>query len=224
MQKLLRLKPDEIEALNQQSIIKGEEFECETSKFTGYVCDVHNFEEVNKAYENGRFHNIDARHIICACRIPGTKVTESIDYHDNDEQGAAQKLMSFIDEANLRSRAIFVARKYDGTHIGPQRFEYIIKAAKSAVNYKPYNVKEGEYQFSWSKSKGTKSKSNKHDCNATGGSDTDQQTSDEEIILTQQEKQNSNRWADISPSPPTQCAPRKASNIHCLSGCPIPPR
>ena len=54
-------------------------------------------------------------------------------------------------ESKLHNTALFVAREYDGKHIGPQRFDSIIDAAKKAVNRKPYNAVTEDYQFSWPK-------------------------------------------------------------------------
>ena len=149
--KLLKLKSDEIEELNKQEIMRGSTVNCEDSSFVGFVCDAQSFEEVNKAYEWVKFHNHNARHIICACKIPGNTVLNSEGYEDADEHGAGIKLLEYMESANLESRALFVARFYDGQHIGPQRFQCIIDAAKSAVNQKSYNKYRNAFQFSWHK-------------------------------------------------------------------------
>ena len=82
---------------------------------------------------------MDARHIICACRIPGSDSTLGFEYEDYDEHGAGQVLLNYMEESDLDNRALFVVRKYDGQHIGPARFDCIVRAAKAAVNHKPYN-------------------------------------------------------------------------------------
>ena len=40
-------------------------------------------------------------------------------------------------------------RHYDGQHVGPSRFDIIVDAMKSAVNYKPFNRVSNEFQFGW---------------------------------------------------------------------------
>ena len=147
--KLLKLKEDEIEELCKQVVIQGLPIECETSIFKGFVSDVQSFEEVNKAYEWVKFHNLSARHVVAACRVPGNTVINSACYYDDDEHGAGVKLLEYMESANLENRALFIAREYDGQHIGQQRFECMINAAKSAVNQKPFNTSTNTYQFSW---------------------------------------------------------------------------
>ena len=152
-QKLSKLKPDEIKELNKIKVRKGVPEIYGGSTFTGYISDNSSFDDVNKAYEWVRFHNLDARHIVCACKIPGSTVIDSFAYEDHEEHGAGQRILKYMDEVGLDNRAVFITRHYDGTHIGPQHFECMIKAAKSAVNQKPFNEVTGSYQFSWSNKK-----------------------------------------------------------------------
>ena len=137
--KLLKLKPDEIVALNNIEVTKGTPVGVETSEFTGYVSDAKNFTEVNSAYEFVRFHNMSARHIISACLIGNERTVLQEEYKDDNEHGTGKKLLAYMKEAKLNNCAIFVVRKYDGKHIGPQRFDHILEAAKIAVNSKLYN-------------------------------------------------------------------------------------
>ena len=152
---LLKLQPDEISALKEcgKGIRMGREVVEGTSRFQGYVCDINNVTEVNKAYEFVQFANMGARHIICAFRLPGSNFIENQDYFDDDEHEGGKTLLDYMVYAKLVNRAIFVTRHYDGTHIGPQHFENIVKAAKLAVNQKPFNRVTGEFQFSWSQSR-----------------------------------------------------------------------
>ena len=105
--------------------------------------------QVNKAYEWVRFHNFDARHVICAFRIPGPMSPSLQDYEDNDEHNAGKALLDYMIEAGIENRAIFVTRHYEGVHIGIKRFECIIDAAKWAINCKPFNRVSQTFQFSW---------------------------------------------------------------------------
>ena len=152
-QKLIKLKPDEVEELNKINVTKGGTEEYQGSTFTGYACAVQSFKEVNAAYEWVHFHNMNARHIVCACKIPGTNVLECSDFADHDEHGAGQRLLSFMDEADLDNTVVFVVRYYKGVHIGPKRFDIMERVAKSAINHKPYNKVSEKFQFSWATKK-----------------------------------------------------------------------
>ena len=164
-----------------------------TSTFTGYVGDVANFEDVNKAYEYVRYMNMSARHIICACIVPGNTVVDSVDYCDCDEHGTGQKLLEYMESAELENRAIFVVCHYDGQHIGQQRFDLIISAAKSAVNQKPLNDITGKYRFSW-ETKTHKKKQYKKQ-SKTSGDNSNSDIEDTEIAFRNGSNQD---WAELT--------------------------
>ena len=147
----MKLKDEEILELNNVDIKRGMEIVHKGSTFVGYTTDVSTYKEVNIAYEHVKYHNMAARHIVCACIIPGTNVLEQGDYEDDSEHGAGRTLLEYMKEIELTNRVIFVARYYDGTHIGPKRFECLVNAAKSAVNQKPWNQKSNEFHFLWPK-------------------------------------------------------------------------
>ena len=150
-QELMKLKTDEIMELDKHStnMSMGTPVEHGTSVFTGYVCNASNIQDVNKGYEWVKFHNMDARHIICCCKIPSTEETLGFEYEDDDEHGAGQVLLEFMEKADIDNRAIYVTRHYDGQHIGQVRFDGIVDAAKSATNQRPFNAISKRFQFSW---------------------------------------------------------------------------
>ena len=73
------------------------------------------------------------------------------EFYDDDEHGAGEKLLNWMIKANIDNRAVYVTRHYDGQHIGPQRFEYIVEAAKKALTNKPFNSLMKSFQFPWNK-------------------------------------------------------------------------
>ena len=152
--KLLQLKVEELVALNSIKVQRGLLVQVEGSTFSGYACDVNNFEQANHAYEYVRYHNMNARHVIAATIVPGENVAERFCYEDDFEHGAGAKLLDYMTNAHIDCRAVFVVRNYDGTHIGPQRFDAIIDAAKSTIRQKPYNVANNSFQFPWVPSRG----------------------------------------------------------------------
>ena len=101
-----------------------------------------------------KYNNLDARHIICACILGSERTVRDEDYEDDDEHMAGKKLLDYMRDAKIFNRALFITRHYDGKHIGPQCFDGILQAAKSAVNYKPYNRISNQYQFLWTKVNG----------------------------------------------------------------------
>ena len=194
--KLVQLRKDEILELEEMKVIKGIPQIEGSSTFIGYVGDVNSFEDINRAYEYVRYMNMGARHIICACIVPGSNVIESVDYCDSDEHGAGHRLLEYMESAELTNRVIFVARHYDGQHIRPKRFELIINATKSAVNQKPLNELTGKFQFSWGSKKQTHHKDQ---------SDEERnEESDQEIVLQQHRTINS--WADLTETSKSQNA------------------
>ena len=95
--------------------------------------------DVQAAYDKVKIHNMDARHVICAYRMLGREFHELQDFHDDDEYGGDAHLLRILEYSEIMKRAIFVARCYDGTHIGKDCFAAIDNAVKSALVRAPYN-------------------------------------------------------------------------------------
>ena len=96
-------------------------------------------------------------------------------------------------ETKLENRAIFITRHYDGEHIGPQRFDCIIDAAKKAVNFKLYNRISNQYQFSWRSGRGRGGHTGNRlqhidDVDADVDGSCNDSESDNEVILHQEHK------------------------------------
>ena len=52
---------------------------------------------------------------------------------DDGETGAGDKLLNFLQSANIVTVAVMVTRWYGGILLGPQRFRCIIQAATSSL-------------------------------------------------------------------------------------------
>ena len=148
---LLNLNQIERDEINKAEIRHGPEIKIESSTFCGFVCDVRNFEEVNKAYKCVRLRCLKARHVISAARVPGSSVIDREDYCDDNEHNAGSRLLDLLQDAGIECRAVFVARYYEGEHIGPQRYDAITRAASLAINEKPFNTITQIFQFAWNK-------------------------------------------------------------------------
>ena len=68
------------------------------------------------------------------------------DYEDQEEHRSGNLLLSFLEKEGINNHAIYVARIYNGTHIGGKRLEAILDAAKSALIHGPFNCVTKEHQ------------------------------------------------------------------------------
>ena len=145
------LKMDALEAVKLRGIevTEGPVIQTGGSKFKGVVVDVGSIAEVNDAYKLIHYKNMEADHIICACKVPAENKVEREQYHDDGDYGLGRALWEYMDDLNMTSRAIFVVRETDGVHIGNDRFDTMIQAARTAVNVRPLNKRINKFQFSW---------------------------------------------------------------------------
>ena len=126
---------------------KGNPVVTEGQTFTGFTACIKNSSEVQKAYDYVKSQMPDARHVICAYRMPGRNFHELQGYVDDDEWGAGAFVFRILEQADIQNRAIFVARQYDGTHIGKERFSAIEKAVKAVLTKTPYNKVTGDNDY-----------------------------------------------------------------------------
>ena len=126
-----------------------------SSLFQGFAADVKDFDEVNKAYLLMRYQYPEARHIACAVQFHNANSILGSGQCD-EEYGCGRMLLELLQDAGAYNRLIFVVRKTDGAHLGANRFDGYLQAAKHAMNAKPYNKYMGGYCFSWPARKGTK--------------------------------------------------------------------
>ena len=131
---------------------RGKTITAENQEFIGYSAFVKDLSEVNQAYAKIKALHLDARHVVCAFRIPHTDFHRFQDYCDDDEHQAGELLLHFLSDAEIDHRAIFVVRYYDSTHIGKKRHEAMILAAKSVIEHSSLNPLMGQHQFPWTNS------------------------------------------------------------------------
>ena len=146
----MMLTQSEIADLEQEfPLIPGQRVPIETSTFRGYVVDVNDFEQVNRAYMLMRYKHLDARHIVCAAALHdhGNLMTEG--FEDDEEFGCGRILLEYLQDTSTMNRAVFVVRYTDGKHIGIKRHDGYLYAARHAMNAKPLNQILNKYQFSW---------------------------------------------------------------------------
>ena len=124
----------------------------EGQRFRGFTKCVKTIEEVNLAYAKIKSLYSDARHIICAFRVAGRNFHTHQDFMDDDEHGGGNYLLKLLEDSEIRDRAVFVARSYDGTHIGKRRYKAMFDAVKSALEKSPLNSVNNRHDVLWSSS------------------------------------------------------------------------
>ena len=149
LESALRPKAEDLTARLSIELSPGKIVQREKSTFQGYITDVNSIKDVNNAYAKLKSLNMSARHIMCAFRIPHENSLIHQDYADDDEHAGGKILLDALTKSEIYNKAVFVVRKYDGQHIGPQRFEAILEVAKSAFTLNPLNKITGENQFFW---------------------------------------------------------------------------
>ena len=129
-------------------LTEGEAIQVDDSKFIGYSAEILEIQDVVELYETLRFHHLDAKHIVCAYRLPGRQFPQLQAYKDDGETGAGRRLLYLMRDADIMNRVIFVVRYYKH-HIGAKRFIAYKNAASSAICRKPYNSTRKELQTPW---------------------------------------------------------------------------
>ena len=142
------LKPmvEELSEHLAMDIDQGEIISAEGSFFQGYAAAVRNLEEVQVAYNKVKAINNDARHIMCAFRLPGKDFHYLQDYHNDSEHAGGKIILDGLIHSKMFNQAIFIVRKYEGSHIGNQRFDLITEVATSVITINPFNKVLGENQ------------------------------------------------------------------------------
>ena len=120
-------------------------------RFHGYSVIAGKIETVKDAYNKLREIHGDARHIMCAYRLPGRNFALLQDYCDDQEHFSGRALLKMLKDADIYNRAVFVVRYYGGEHLGPSRHQAIVEAAQSAITHHPYNHITKENQTPWPK-------------------------------------------------------------------------
>ena len=140
---------EDIINMGRIKITPGDTVTEEESTFQGFVCDVNTIDDVNCAYQQLRYKNITADHIICATRLPAKIEVHRELYEDDGDHGLGKVLWEYMKDLDIKNRAIFVIRNTNGVHIGDKRFDALIQSAKLAMNKRPMNEVIKKFQFSW---------------------------------------------------------------------------
>ena len=92
--------------------------------------EIESHDQIDELYLKMKMIQPNARHIVCAYWIDGFEpISQAQDYHDDGEPMAGRQLLDILIKDNLKNRVIFVARRYGGIKMGPERFDCYKKAA-----------------------------------------------------------------------------------------------
>ena len=130
-------------------VCRGKPVLVENQEFIGYSAPVRSLQEVNLAYAKVRAMHTDARHVVCACRLPGRNLHTHQDFADDGEHNTGQFLLQLLEKSDITNRVVMVARFYDGTHLGLHRYEAMKDAMASAIDASSYNSTTDRYDMVW---------------------------------------------------------------------------
>ena len=138
---LIEVQPEEMRRILKIPMGKGSQVSQQNSRFTAYTAAVSSHQQVRDMYKKMKYSHPDVRHIVCAFWLTDTGMKDfyNKDYQDDGEPGAGRRILQMMMANNLKSRVIFVARKYGGIRMGAERFECYETSAKAAVIANPYN-------------------------------------------------------------------------------------
>ena len=126
----------ELEAILKYKTNKGATVIQQNSRFVGYSARVTSHQDVRQVYKKIKMCQPNARHVVCAYSIEGHPEYYGNDFHDDGEPGAGRQILKYMTDENIKNTAIFVARRYGGVRMGPDRFECYVEAAKASLTIK----------------------------------------------------------------------------------------
>ena len=89
-QEIMQLSLDELRTILSIKMYAGTPITEQGSQFTGYTAEVQNHQQIRQMYFKLKLTNAEARHIVCAYKIPGSELHHCNDYCDDDEIGTGK--------------------------------------------------------------------------------------------------------------------------------------
>ena len=148
---ILQPTTEELTHQLQVTLKKGEPKYVENQCFVGFTACVKSIGDVKAGYVRTCTLSAGARHVICAFSLPGRAFHILRDSQDDSEHGLGAQLLNLLEFSNIENRAIYVARYYDGHHIGAKRYDAILDAARDVLLANSYNDILDKHQYPLSK-------------------------------------------------------------------------
>ena len=134
---ILEMDDNQLQKVLSVKLHQGDQRTKNGSTFLGFAMKAHTTEQVVLGYKQLKYRFLDATHLICGHRIVDPDVAHMTDSVDGGELGAGRRLVKYLMEHSCENIAVFVVRFHRGPNLGPQRFDLINEAAKSAVDKMP---------------------------------------------------------------------------------------
>ena len=135
---MMKLPMTELNVIMSTKVDPGTQHSVKNNHFTGYTVAANSVSKIQQAYSYIRLHHADARHIVCAWRIPGTKRHECEDFCDDDDIGVGSHILKLLKTNDVLCRAVFVVRKC-GEKLQENRVKEYIKCATNTINKRAKN-------------------------------------------------------------------------------------
>ena len=136
---LLQLPMTQLNSIMAMKVESGTQKMIKGNVFTGYTICANKPETIQDAYAQIKLNHADARHIVCAWRVPGVKTYISEGYCDDDEYGIGLQLLTKMKESDVRCRAVFVVRKC-GEKLFSDRLQSYLECAAEAISKNSANL------------------------------------------------------------------------------------
>ena len=143
---LIDIEPEEIGKILKLKIDRTADIAMEKSIFLGYSAVVENHVQIRQLYQKLKLVQPSARHIVCAYYLPGEPEYYNQDYCDDGECGAGRVILELLKRQNMTNRVVFVARKYGGSKLGPDRMNCYIESAVNVLQKTALNPITGQEQ------------------------------------------------------------------------------
>ena len=124
--------------------VESEPEHYEGSSFKAYYANVSSFKDVQWAYKKVKEANLAAAHIPCGYRICHPDVHDRQDYSDDGDYNLGREILFSLKHHRVLNAAVFVVRYYDGTHIGPERFNIVRRLTQNVLAKVPYALDYGQ--------------------------------------------------------------------------------
>ena len=130
---LIQIDPKEVSEILKLPVTRGADVFNQGNIFSSYSATVVNHKQVRDLYVKMKLIQPAARHIVCAYYLPGEPEHNLCDYCDDNEHGAGRALMELLKRQDLPNMVIFIARKYSGVKLGPNRIPSYVEAALNSL-------------------------------------------------------------------------------------------
>ena len=135
---VLRLPIHKLNMIMAIQMQSGDAITAEGNRFKAYSVCTGDYEMLQDAYMQVRLNHAEARHIVAAWNIPGTKEYESADGCDDDDHGVAREIVQLLKDNAITHRGIFVVRNCK-KKLNAERIPMYIQAVKSVIKKHPEN-------------------------------------------------------------------------------------